>query len=340
MGGFFCDFKINMTIEQEIIQVDILPIAEQKPFGVVASESDKWFGYTFPDREEKPFQRSAVVTLAHPDDAEDMVGGTIAKLADEGFDITLVIITDGRWGIDHRNPMSQQDLVRIRLEETLLGAHELGVRKIVNLGIEDREVYEDPKTDKDLLGLLVDVYKENPASLYITHATPENNLTKDYHADHRNTAKLALEGIQRSRNGNGEMNEQPILLYADTQGARNAHGIVRRFGKILPRSANIDFLLDIGSTLQKKEIAFSQHVTQIGNTPEDIAHDYVTQSREVTRFRARQARRKFFRKPTFAEGLSVHTGQGFSTEITRVLPRKDIFIPKRLSSRRSTLIFG
>ena len=102
-----------MIAEQEIVQAKkILPIHEQKPFGIINSESDRWFQYTFPDREDRPMQQHAVVTLAHPDDAEDILGGTIATLSQQGFDITLVIVTDGRWGIDHRNPMDQQDLVQ------------------------------------------------------------------------------------------------------------------------------------------------------------------------------------------------------------------------------------
>lgn len=318
---------------------DILSIAEQMPFGI-ASESEKWFEYTFADRKEKPLAKKAVVVLAHPDDAEDMLGGTIGKLGEQGFDTTLIIVTDGRWGIDHRNPMSQQDLIEKRLEETLLGAAELGISKVINLGIEDREVPEDPKTEKSLLENMVDVLSQNPAGVYITHATPENNVTKDYHADHRNTAKLALEAIQRSRNGNSEMAEQPILLYADTQGARNAHGLVRLGGKMLPKASTVDFLLHINSAIHRKEKAFSYHQTQISNIPEDISHDYVTQGREVSRFRAGQARRRLLRRPKFAEGLSLHTGQGFSTDIARIFNKKDISLPKKHFIRRDAPVFG
>ncbi len=327
-----------MSAEKEIKSEEIVPMAKQTPFGLL-SESDKWFEHTFPKGEENSIHKKAVVILAHPDDAEDLLGGTIVKLSEQGFDTTLVIVTDGQWGVDHRNPMSPNDLIRIRLEETLLGARGLGVGKVINLGIEDREVPEDPKADKVLLHNLVEVLSQNPASVYLTHATPENNDTKDYHADHRNTAKLALEAIQRPRNGNGEMAEQPLLLYADTQGARNAHGITRRLGRVFPKAAAVDMLIDITEVVWRKEKAFSFHMTQIGNTPKDVAHDYVVQGREVSRFRARQARRRFLRKPHFAEGLSLHTGHGFSTDITRVFKSKDVFTPKRIFTRRRAPIF-
>ena len=320
---------------------EVLQIWEQKPFGITSS-SEKWFEYTFIGREEKPLSKKAVVILAHPDDAEDIVGGTIGKLTEQGCDITLVVLTDGRWGIDHNNPMTPSELIRTRLEETLLGAQELGISKVINIGIEDREVPEDPKTDKELLGNLVDILIANPASLYITHASAENNLTKDYHSDHRNTAKLALEAIQRSRNGNGDLNTQPVLLYADTQGARNAHGIVKKGRVMHPKSSAVDVLLDITGTSEKKERAFAHHKTQIANIPDDIAHNYIVQARAVTRFRADQAKRKWMglMRPTLAEGLSIHTGQGFSTDITRVFARGDMYFPKKGFLRRAAPTFG
>ncbi|HEX7042448.1 MAG TPA: PIG-L family deacetylase [Patescibacteria group bacterium] len=327
--------NLELTKNEEILR----PIAEYKPFGI-SSTSEKWFEYSFSENKEFPIDKRAVVILAHPDDGEDILGGTIGKLVERGFDITLVIITDGRWGIDHRNSMTQEELINKRLEETILGASELGVRKVINLGIEDREVPEDPKSDPYLLENLVDVLKKNPAGLYLTHANSENNNTKDYHADHRNTSKLTLEAIQRSRNGNANLNTQPILLYADTQGARNAHGIMRKFGKTFPRASTVDFLLDIGLKIQEKENAFSRHLTQINNTPDDILHDYVAQSREVAKFRAKQARRRFFVRPQFAEGLSIHTGQGFNTDIFNLFNKKDIFMPKKHFTRRSAPIFG
>jgi LmbE family N-acetylglucosaminyl deacetylase len=41
-----------------------------------------------------------MVVMAHPDDPEFLAGGTIAKLAREGREITYVIVTNGNKGSD------------------------------------------------------------------------------------------------------------------------------------------------------------------------------------------------------------------------------------------------
>ena len=43
---------------------------------------------------------SALVLFAHPDDAEFMCGGTVARWARDGCDVHYVVITDGSAGCD------------------------------------------------------------------------------------------------------------------------------------------------------------------------------------------------------------------------------------------------
>jgi LmbE family N-acetylglucosaminyl deacetylase len=47
------------------------------------------------------FQRVMVVS-AHPDDPDFGAGGSIARLADSGAEVTYVIVTDGRQGSNAR----------------------------------------------------------------------------------------------------------------------------------------------------------------------------------------------------------------------------------------------
>jgi len=57
-----------------------------------------------------------MVIVAHPDDAESWVGGTVAKLAREGATVSYVIVTNGDKGSADRS-MSPEALARIRAEE-------------------------------------------------------------------------------------------------------------------------------------------------------------------------------------------------------------------------------
>src|ERR1700674_4427148 len=49
------------------------------------------------DQKWAAYERALIVT-AHPDDAEFLAGGTIAKLCDVGMDVTLCVATSGDKG--------------------------------------------------------------------------------------------------------------------------------------------------------------------------------------------------------------------------------------------------
>jgi LmbE family N-acetylglucosaminyl deacetylase len=49
-----------------------------------------------------PASERAMVVTAHPDDPEFGAGGTIAKLVEEGREVTYVIVTNGNKGSGDR----------------------------------------------------------------------------------------------------------------------------------------------------------------------------------------------------------------------------------------------
>src|SRR5438093_13401880 len=61
------------------------------------------------------FQRVMVVS-AHPDDPDFGAGGSIARLADSGAEVTYVIVTDGRQGGEDPK-QKDAELVAIREKE-------------------------------------------------------------------------------------------------------------------------------------------------------------------------------------------------------------------------------
>ena len=76
---------------------------------------------------------------AHPDDPDFLAGGTIARLAKEGREITYVIATNGSKGSSDRSVTPEQ-LVPIRAEEQRQAARVLGVTWVEFLGYEDGEL--------------------------------------------------------------------------------------------------------------------------------------------------------------------------------------------------------
>ena len=77
--------------------------------------------------------QTAMVISPHADDAAAFCGGTIAKFADQDWNVIIVRVTDDR-----------KDSVGLTIEETIArntkelhqAAHILGVREIVELGFE------------------------------------------------------------------------------------------------------------------------------------------------------------------------------------------------------------
>jgi len=97
------------------------------------------------------FERVMVI-VAHPDDAESWVGGTMAKLAREGETVSYVIVTNGDKGSADRS-MSPHALARIRAEEQREPAAILGVRHVEFLGYPDGDV-------EDTRALWLDITRE------------------------------------------------------------------------------------------------------------------------------------------------------------------------------------
>ena len=134
-----------------------------------------------------PGGQRILVIMAHPDDAEFICGGTIARLAADGCDISYVLVTSGNRG-SHEADMTMERLAKIREEEQRHAADMLGVREVTFLGHNDGEV----EVTLALRGELVHA---------IRRAQPDVLFTFDpwrpyeIHPDHRNVGLCALDAL-------------------------------------------------------------------------------------------------------------------------------------------------
>jgi LmbE family N-acetylglucosaminyl deacetylase len=77
---------------------------------------------------------------AHPDDESLSMGGTLARYADAGEEVVVVVATDGRVGQihNHDDPDSLRDrLGEIRQAELREACRILGVQRVEGLGYRD-----------------------------------------------------------------------------------------------------------------------------------------------------------------------------------------------------------
>jgi LmbE family N-acetylglucosaminyl deacetylase len=133
----------------------------------------------------------ALAVGAHPDDIEFGAGGTLARWAAAGCEVTLVIVTDGSKGT--WDPSADPRLLAAtRIDEQHEAARTLGAAHVVHLGHIDGE-----------LMYTLDLRAE--ICLQIRTARPDVVLSHDpwkpyqLHPDHRATGLAVVDGVVAAR---------------------------------------------------------------------------------------------------------------------------------------------
>ncbi|MEM9951973.1 MAG: PIG-L family deacetylase [Chloroflexota bacterium] len=103
--------------------------------------------------QEQPTPRRVMGVFAHPDDAEFFAGGTFAKWAADGADITFVLATSGDKGSSELD-MTSERLATIREEETKKAAEALGVNDVVFFRYKDGELFPNLELRRDITRMI------------------------------------------------------------------------------------------------------------------------------------------------------------------------------------------
>ena len=135
-----------------------------------------------------------VIFAPHPDDETLGCGGTIAKRLSEGYEVLIVVITDGRYaflkmlGID--SDPTPEELKEIRKEEVKRATKILGVpeKNLSFLDLEDGTLEEN---EEKLERIITQILNENsPAEVYFPYK-------KDVHPDHRATNRAVRNAVKK-----------------------------------------------------------------------------------------------------------------------------------------------
>jgi LmbE family N-acetylglucosaminyl deacetylase len=132
---------------------------------------------------------SALVIVAHPDDAEFMCGGTVAAWVRQGTQVHYCILTDGSAGSNEPG-MTREALAPIREAEQRAAAEVLGVRDLHFLGFRDGELEVTLETRRAVTRVVRAVRPEvivapDPSRLWSGRGYVN-------HWDHRQAGTLAL----------------------------------------------------------------------------------------------------------------------------------------------------
>ena len=144
-----------------------------------------------PDPGEGELAR-ALVVAAHPDDADFGAAGASALLAQAGWDVRYLVVTDGSKGSDDPS-LTAQSLVATREREQQDAARILGVRSVGFLGFTDGELaYSRP-----LLGAITrEIRAFRPHAVYTHDPEPviiDNSFVN--HSDHRTTGLATVDAV-------------------------------------------------------------------------------------------------------------------------------------------------
>lgn len=203
------------------------------------------------DDTQSVIQRVMVI-VAHPDDAEFTVGGTVARWAREGKEITLVICTDGSRGSNDPN-MEPQFLTAIRLSEEAEAARVLGIREVIWLGYEDGTLEPTLALRRDLTRA---IRRCQPDAVMCGDPTVrfygDNYLN---HPDHRAAASAALDAVFPSA-GTRHVFSELLAEGLEPHKVREVylHGV---------QTPNC--WIDITDTIEQKIEALKKHESQVGD---------------------------------------------------------------------------
>lgn len=190
--------------------------------------------------------RRALVMVAHPDDADFGSGGTMALLCRMGWEVDLLVATNGNKGTKDPRHTPQQ-LAAVREEEQRRAAAILGMNEPIFLGFPDGGV----ENDGELRGLLVRELRRLRPSLAITFDGFRAGFN---HRDHREIGRAAYDAIYPA-------SDDFLFFPEHREEGLEPH---RPDMLLLSGAPDADVVVDIEPVLDLKVAAITAHVSQVG----------------------------------------------------------------------------
>lgn len=165
-----------------------------------------------------------LVVGTHPDDAELGIGGSIARWVEQGYDVTILDLTDGE-------PTPFGDPTT-RAKESAAAANVLGVKERITLDLPNRTVIDNPASRRKV----AEIYRAiRPEIVFIQG-------TVDAHPDHIEGAALTWKARFDAKLTKTDMAGEPYF----------PKKMIRYLASHLPHVFQPSFVFDISETFEKK----------------------------------------------------------------------------------------
>ncbi len=194
----------------------------------------------------------ALVVFAHPDDAEFLCGGTVARWTRDGTEVRYLCATDGSAGWNGPD-LSRPQIAAIREREMREAAEVLGVSDVSFLGYTDGTL----ESNLELRRAITQEVRRHRPDVIVTFDPSMRWAGRGYinHPDHRAVGEAVLAVVACDAPTRPQF---PELL---------GHGLepfkVRRLW--LATEDGADTRIDIGETIDLKVKALRAHRSQIEN---------------------------------------------------------------------------
>jgi LmbE family N-acetylglucosaminyl deacetylase len=202
---------------------------------------------------DEQIPKRVLAIYAHPDDPEISAGGTLARWADAGAEVHIVVTTRGDKGTNDPGA-DLEALAALRVEETAAAARVLGVAGHHHLDHPDGEIVDDRPLRLELVRLIRTVRPDvvccpDPTAVFFGDAYVN-------HRDHRVTGWATLDAVAPAA-GNPH-------YFPELAGEGLATHQVRAVYLSGTFEANV--WIDIGTTLERKIEALFCHASQLVET--------------------------------------------------------------------------
>jgi LmbE family N-acetylglucosaminyl deacetylase len=204
---------------------------------------------THVDPKEK-HPKTALVIVAHPDDAEFLCGGTAAKWAADGWDVHYMLTTSGDMGTKDES-LTREKLARIREKEQRAACDVLGVKELVFLRYPDGFV-EDTA---EMRGRIVRELRRLKPWTVITWNPYRSSFT---HRDHRLTGQSVVDAVF-------PLARDPLAYPEHQLDGLEPHRVMEL---LLAGHEEPDHWIEIPEDAFKRKIdALKKHRSQLGQAP-------------------------------------------------------------------------
>ncbi len=214
--------------------------------------------------------KKILVILAHPDDPEFFIGGSIVRWIKAGHHVDYCLLTRGDKGSDDLN-LTPEQLMETRMQEQRRAADALGVNKVIFL----KEIDGFLNFNEDIQKQVVRIIRQLKPEIVVS-CDPQNYYLRGMyinHSDHREAGEIALRAVFPAA---GNVNYFPELIHHEGLFPHTPEEVWLAF----PVAANIT--LDVTEYWHDRMEAIKQHVSQIGDPYEMEAKQLMRRTLDST----------------------------------------------------------